>query len=56
MTYSYQVFGLSLQSDIACPELLPAEPATKPEVLIKIGEVPDALERPLARGARWQTF
>jgi hypothetical protein len=55
VTYSYQLFGLSLQSDIACPELLPQEPNPSPDVIIKVGQVPDALERPLARGARWQT-
>jgi hypothetical protein len=41
-TYSYQAFGLIIESSVACPELLP-HPGL-PDVTIHYGVVPDALE------------
>jgi hypothetical protein len=55
MSYYYHVFGLSVASDIACPELLPAAAPAEPEVVIREAEVPEQLENPADSGARWQT-
>jgi hypothetical protein len=55
MLHHYQVFGLSLASDIPCPELLPGETAEEPDVLIRSAEVPEALNGAVDSGARWQT-
>ena len=51
----YRVFGLSLESAIECPELLPAEATQEPDMLIRYGDVPRTLERPARQGPRWQT-
>ncbi len=55
MTYFYKVFGLSLESPLACPELLVDESGGEADVVIRYGEVPEALENPADSGARWQT-
>jgi hypothetical protein len=55
VSYYYQVFGLSLESVIACPELLTAQATPTPEIRIRYGEVPESLEKPADAGARWQT-
>lgn len=55
MSYSYHVFGLSLESALACPELLPGPATTTPDIVIRYGDVPEALEQPADSGARWQT-
>ena len=54
MTHLYRVFGLSLESIIDCPELLPAESASQPDLVIRYGEVPQTLENAADRGPRWQ--
>lgn len=54
MPYYYRVFGLSLASDLACPELLQVEPAS-PDIVFRLGDVPESLENPVDSGARWQT-
>jgi hypothetical protein len=53
--HTYRVFGLSLQSDLPCPELLPAEAVAAPDIVFRYGEVPETLENPADAGARWQT-
>jgi hypothetical protein len=55
MTHHYHVFGLSLDSALACPELLPAQQAPTPDIRILIGDVPESLEHPADSGVRWQT-
>lgn len=54
MPHHYRVFGLSLASDLACPELLQVEPAA-PDIVFRLGDVPESLENPADSGARWQT-
>jgi len=51
----YRVFGLTVESELACPELLPAEATTTSDIVMRYGEVPEALENPADSGARWQT-
>lgn len=41
-TYYYQAFGLTIESTIPCPELVPQEGA--PDVSIRYGSVPEALD------------
>ncbi len=53
--YSYRAFGLFLQTPFPCPELLPAEERTAPDILVHYGEAPEALLNPIDSGARWQT-
>ena len=40
--FEYSVFGLRLQSELELPELLEAEGSSLPQVLVRIGKVPDA--------------
>jgi hypothetical protein len=54
MAHFYRVFGLSLESPIDCPELLPAEGTPAPDILIRYGDVRPALEHPLDGGPGWQ--
>lgn len=55
MSYYYHVFGLSVQSALACPELLPAPETQSPDIVIHYGAVPESLENAVDSGARWQT-
>lgn len=54
MPHVYRVFGLLLETALECPELLPAEPGTQPDIRITYGDVPMALERPVTATPRWQ--
>ena len=54
MPHFYRVFELSVQSDLACPELLPAESDPHPDIQIRYDEVPESLEGALESGLRWQ--
>ena len=54
MPYYYSRLWLVLASDLACPELLQVEPAA-PDIVFRLGEVPESLENPANSGARWQT-
>src|SRR5262249_22061683 len=51
-SHRYSGFGLILDCEIDCPELLPGE--GEPDVRIRTGQVPEALERPLARGVTFE--
>jgi hypothetical protein len=51
--YSYQAFGLNFRTCLPCPELLPSN--QPPEVTITYGQVPEALEAPLAAGEWYQS-
>jgi len=55
MPQHYRVFGLSVESEIPCPELLPGEPRVPSDIIFRLTDVPEALERPADSGARWQT-
>jgi hypothetical protein len=50
--YIYQAFGLTIDSSLEIPELLPSEGV--PDVLIREGSVPETLENPKAFGVRFQ--
>jgi hypothetical protein len=50
--HRYAGFGLTLDCEIACPELLPGDGAT--DVRVRVGAVPESLERPLARGVTFE--
>lgn len=54
MSFYYRVFDICVESALACPELLPAPETPTPEVVIRYGEVPEALENPAGSGVRWQ--
>jgi hypothetical protein len=51
--FRYRANGLTLESTIELPELAPAD--AEPDVHIRYGEVPAALEQPTMRGARYET-
>ncbi len=51
--YTYRAFGLIIESDIDCPELIPSSEI--PNVIIAIGKVPNVLKNPLFSGVRFQT-
>jgi hypothetical protein len=50
--YYYRVFGLTIESPLVCPELLPAEGT--PDVTIRYGAVPDSLESVQHQGGWYQ--
>lgn len=54
MPHLYRVFGLCVESDLACPELLPALDGPA-DVTFRFGEVPESLDQAADSGARWQT-
>ncbi len=45
MSHFYRVFGLSVESALACPELLPAEPTSTPDIVFLCREPAPALDR-----------
>ncbi len=46
MSYHYQAFGLTIESEISCPELWPVEPGTLADVVVRYGTVPESLGTP----------
>lgn len=51
-THIYKAYGLLFSSELLIPELLEAEGT--PDVVIKLGIVPDSLSNPVGVGARFQ--
>jgi hypothetical protein len=49
-TYLYQAYGLTIQSEINCPELEESPPGHKPDVRIQQGPVPESLVGPKYSG------
>ncbi len=52
--FYYRAFGLTIGSSLELPELLEEEPLPLPDVLIRQGPVPRALENPKTTGVRFQ--
>jgi hypothetical protein len=52
LTYTYQAFGLSITSEIECPELIPVDGAA--DVRVRFGSVPEKLDDPAGQGAWYQ--
>lgn len=50
--YIYKAFGLTIRSEIDCPELFPHQ--GKADVEIKLGNVSNSIENPLFTGVRFQ--
>ena len=40
--FDYSLFGLHVRSELALPELLGADPQSEPQVIVRLGKVPDA--------------
>src|SRR5450759_855791 len=55
MSFFYKIFGLSIESPLVCPELLPGKAGGNSDIVIRYGKVPEELENPADSGARWQT-
>ncbi|HCT30457.1 MAG TPA: hypothetical protein DIW31_06930 [Bacteroidales bacterium] len=51
--YTYKAFGLIIDSEIECPELIPA--TGNPDISISLGNIPKSLNSPLFSGVRFQT-
>ena len=43
MPYDYYAFGLNIESEIECPDLMPGDGST-PEVVVRLGSVPSELD------------
>jgi len=53
--YHYLAHGLHIESQLACPELLPYECNGKPaDVRIRFGDVPPELANPTGKGVLYQ--
>ena len=52
--YSYRVSGLAVASEVDLSGLIPGDPGTTPDVTIRHGTVPAALDAILAEGPTWQ--
>ena len=52
--YTYEAYGLHLESSFPLPELRPAASAT-PDISIRYGDVPATLPQPCANGIAWQS-
>ncbi len=51
--YHYKIFNLNVSSCINCPELMPGNGA-KPDIRIRIGDVPQKLDNVKSEGVRYQ--
>jgi hypothetical protein len=51
--FTYKAFGLTIHSELECPELQIT--SGNADVIISLGQVPDALDQPLFSGVRFQT-
>ena len=49
-TYLYFCYGLTILSEIRCPELVEIEPGSEPDVRIRLGPVPESLGEPKYSG------
>lgn len=54
MPFYYQVFSLSLESALECPELLPAASTPAPDIAFRYAELPRTLQDAAGTGPRWQ--
>lgn len=54
MSYHYAAFGLTIRSELHCPELLHIVPTTTPDLTIRLGAVPERLDgaRDVAEGVQ----
>ncbi len=52
-TFAYFAYGLSIASDLECPELQPSD-GSAPDVRVRFGPVPEQLESPKAQGVLYQ--
>jgi len=53
-TYYYTAYGLTIAAEILCPPLLALDAGPTPNVHIRYGSVPEALENPSAKGVLYQ--
>ncbi len=53
-TPTYSAFGLTIQSELACPILIPTETASAPDISIRMGSVPAELDNPTSKGVAYQ--
>lgn len=51
--FTYSAFGLIIQSELECPELI--ESKGFPDVYIKIGKTPNSIDNPITSGVRFQS-
>lgn len=51
----YRSFNLIIESELELPELLKATGETRTDIVIRFGQVPQALENPTSCGLRYQT-
>ncbi len=55
MPFHYTVFGLSVESQLELPEMLPMPETSMADIHIRYGELPPQLDSAVDAGARWQT-
>ena len=52
--YCYQLYGLTLRSELRLPQLLSGREQSPVDVVVRYGRLPDALENPADEGINWQ--
>jgi len=52
--HAYRISGLSVQSEIELPGAVPAMAAGEPDLVVRLGALPEALADPSASGPAWQ--
>jgi len=52
--HTYRISGLSVQSEIELPGAVPAMAADVPDLVVRLGPVPEALAGASASGPAWQ--
>ncbi len=54
LLYCYQIYGLTIRSEIPLPQLLPGIEQAPADVVVRYGPLPDCLEHPMDEGVEWQ--
>lgn len=54
LLYCYQIYGLTIRSELPLPQLLPGIEQAAADVVVRYGPLPESLEHPIHAGIEWQ--
>lgn len=55
LKYCYQIYGFTIRSELALPQLLTGVEQSPTDVIVRYGPLPDFLENPVDEGPTWQS-